>query len=79
MKIEETQEKLFQKSLEELDNISDLIMPIRVKNMAKESIPNVNYIAIRKDLIHCCLNIKSRFIECKTINLSPFHSLKIVQ
>lgn len=66
LKIEETQEELFQKSVEELDNISDLIMPILVKNMAKESMPNVDYITMRKNLILRCLNeLKVDLLEVK--------------
>jgi len=66
LKIEETQEQLCQKSLIELNNVSDLIMPDRVKNEANKSIQNIDYISMQKQLIEICLNvIKTDLLGCQ--------------
>ncbi len=52
LKIEENQEQLLQEYLKELDNISDSTMLTWVREMAKKSMPNIDYIGIRKDSIN---------------------------
>lgn len=54
--IEETQEELLNKSLENLNNTASSIMPESVKNIAKEAMPKVDFITMRKELIETCLN-----------------------
>lgn len=55
--VEETQEQLIEKELEDLNNVSNLIVPDWTKNMAKKSIQNIDYISMQKDLVQSSLDV----------------------
>ena len=67
-KVKETEAELLQESLEELERVSDLSLPIWVKNKAKELMPSINYVSMRKDLINRCFDeLKLDLLNIKKI------------
>lgn len=55
--IKETQEQLLEKSLKDLSNLSNQIIPKNIQNMAEKLMNDIDYISIQRNLIQNCIDV----------------------